>query len=212
MEEIPNNHLTCIKPCIFHGLCTISTGDSQDFWTINRSTTTSGVPSSPVPCFSKCWSSVLGENIWKAVKIWHPGRTYPHGSMTMTPNWERCKKKHNQLQAVEIDPGNWRSSIIVYTKTSDDGCWMDVELCTKSSIKTSKTSDVEWMSIRSNLYKKKKHIMESSIPELLCLCFPFKKANPRRKTHLPSKGISILQWQGQDPGAKNMLFSWVQTS
>ena len=153
-------------------------------------------------------------HIWKAVgQIWKFGTNlYPwfHGSMT--PNWERFfSKTQKKLQAVEIDPGNRRWSIIVYTKTSNDGCWMDVEFYTRSSTKTSKTSDVEWMSIRSNLYKKRS-TLESSIPELLCLCFPFKKANPLRKTHLPSKGISILQWQGQDPGAKNMLFSRVQTS
>ena len=32
----------------------------------------------PVPCFSKCWSSVLGENIWKAVgQIWQFGTNLP---------------------------------------------------------------------------------------------------------------------------------------
>ena len=36
-SEIPNNHLTCMKPCNPVGVFTISTGESPDFWTINRS-------------------------------------------------------------------------------------------------------------------------------------------------------------------------------
>ena len=143
----------------------------------------------PLPCFSKCWLFVCWEkNIWKSGGS-NPdnlGRSYTHG-MTHETQWERFFK--NQSTPVEIDPGNRRSSIIVYTKTSDDGCWMDVEFYTRSSTKTSKTSDVEWMSIRSNLYEKETH-KKNWNPQSRnsCACFPFSKATPLRKNSPSQQG------------------------
>lgn len=98
-------------------------------------------------------------------------------------------KKTHQLRLVEIDPGN-RDHLCLY-------------------------SDVEWRDQYDRIYTKK-NTSKKLNPQSRnsCACFPLKKTIPPaiKKTHLPSKGISILQWQIQDPGAQKKLCSRVQTS